>query len=119
MLVGASPLVGLHSVVALGAASALRLNRVGAFLGSNVSFGPIVVGLVWAEVRLGCAALGVAPLAGDDALALARSHLAAWWLGYALLGPLLASLSAALTWAAASAWQRRVSSASGRTSAPG
>lgn len=121
VLVGSSPLVGFHSAVALGGASALRLNRLGAFIGSNVSFGPMLVALAWVELRLGCAALGKAPLTGSDAVAIARDNVVAWWLGYAALGPLLACFAAAVTWAAATAWLRRarVSSASERTSAPG
>lgn len=119
-LIGGSPLVGLHAAVALAAATALRLNRLGALVGTNVSFGPLVAAIAWAEVRVGCAALGVTPLVGGDAVAFARDHVAAWWVGYALVGPALAGVVALVTWALASAWRRRaVSSASARTSAPG
>ncbi len=120
VLVGSSPLIGLHTAVALAASSALRLNRLGAFIGSNVSFGPLVAVIAWAEVRLGCGVLDVTPLASADRLTFARDHLAAWWLGYALIGPALAAVAAVAIWIGATAWRRRgLNSGSARTSAPG
>ena len=109
-LVGSSPLLGLHSFVALGAASALRLNRLAAFVGSNVSFGPLIALLAWAELTIGCRFLGVPPLRGTDTLAVARDNLVAWWLGYAIVGPIVAVAAAAVAGGAARAYAARRSS---------
>jgi uncharacterized protein (DUF2062 family) len=53
VLSGSTPLWGLHMWIALGLATVLRLNRLWAFLGSRVSFGPIYVWIVLSEIELG------------------------------------------------------------------
>lgn len=102
-LTGSSPLLGLHTVVALGGASLLRLNRLAAFVGTNVSFGPMMPLIAWAEYTVGSKLLGVSPPVSTDPLAAARGSLFAWWLGFAIVGPLIACVAGGTAWALARA----------------
>lgn len=102
-LVGSSPLIGLHAVVALGIATLARLNRVGAFVGSNVSVGPLMPLWIATEVGVGSQLLGrsvSAPseLRWDSAFTTAAS---AWWMGWLVVGPVLGFAAGGLTFALA------------------
>jgi uncharacterized protein (DUF2062 family) len=89
VLVGSSPLVGLHSVVVVALASILRLNRTLAFLGSGVSVGPLFALFAVAEVGLGSRLLGLpAPqFTEGHVVEAAKNAIGAWWTGFALVGP--------------------------------
>ncbi len=56
-----SPLLGIHWVLALGAAFAFRLNRVAVFLGTYVNNPWTLAPLYLAGTALGCAILGISP----------------------------------------------------------
>ena len=49
---GCSPFIGLHMWMALGLATALRLNRLWAFVGSRVSSSILVAWIAFSEVEL-------------------------------------------------------------------
>jgi uncharacterized protein (DUF2062 family) len=95
VFVGSSPLVGLHSVVVVALASALRLNRTIAFLGSGVSVGPLFALFAVGEVGVGARLLGQsAPrFAEGHVIEAAKGALGAWWVGFAVVGPATALLA--------------------------
>ena len=99
-LVGSSPLLGLHSVLAIGLSFAFRLNKVLCFVGSNVSFGPMLAILVAAEVAIGSVLLGRAapPLDREHVMEGARQGLLVWWLGWGVVGPALFAAGFFLGW---------------------
>jgi uncharacterized protein (DUF2062 family) len=107
-LVGTSPLLGLHLVVGAALATALRLNRALAVLGTNVSFGPILPLMVIGEVRLGSWLLGktLPPMTAENSVEIARGALGAWLVGFAAVGPAVASLVGLVVYALAS-WRDR------------
>ena len=69
-----SPLLGIHWALALGAAFALRLNRVAVLLGTYVNNPWTLAPLYLAGTALGCALLGVPP----DGLATIEWHRHGW-----------------------------------------
>lgn len=95
VLVGTSPLVGFHSFVAIGLASVTRLNRMLTFLGTNISFGPLLGLFITGELVLGSRLLGrPAPsLSLEHAAQEATSAVGSWWLGWAVIGPATALLA--------------------------
>ena len=107
--VGSSPLLGLHAVVALAIASLARLNRVAAFAGSNVTIGPLMPLVVAAEMFVGGKLSGQpSPATPSLGLGAALSTLGlSWWLGWLVVGTLLASILGTLTWVFARRRQRR------------
>jgi uncharacterized protein (DUF2062 family) len=90
--IGLSPAYGLHTVIVLGLVALFRLNPVAALLGSQISFGPLIVPLMAAEVMLGdLLRFGHrVPLpklaAGDLAHWLLLNALPSWMLGWLVLG---------------------------------
>ncbi len=48
-----TPFIGFHMWIALGLATALRLNRLWAFIGSRLSVGPVFAGIVFCEIESG------------------------------------------------------------------
>jgi uncharacterized protein (DUF2062 family) len=99
-LVGSSPLLGLHALVALALASLFRLNRVGAFVGSNVSLGPLLPLWAAAEIGLGAKLLGRASWSPDHLRwnTAFTAAAGAWWLGWLFVGPVLGAATGGLTW---------------------
>lgn len=99
-LVAPTPVLGLHTWMAVGLALLLRLNRLAAFAGSNLANPLTMAPLVWLDVQIGARLLGrpVPPWPGRERLWswLGELYLEAW-LGALVLGPLLAGL----TWIAA------------------
>lgn len=61
-----SPLLGIHWVLALGAAFVLRVNRVAVLLGTYVNNPWTLAPLYLAGTLLGCAMLGVSPTGLTD-----------------------------------------------------
>lgn len=108
-LIGSSPLVGLHAILALGVASVARLNRIAAFAGSNVSIGPLMPLLFAAELAVGSRILGVAGPAAWPTSPLAAFTVAArvLWLGWLVVGASVALLLGVVTFLAARARDRR------------
>jgi uncharacterized protein (DUF2062 family) len=81
--VGATPLIGLHGWIAVGLATAVRLNRLYAFLGSRVSSPVVLPFIVLAEIQLAhrarCGAF--IALTRADVLTHAKGMLLDWCLG--------------------------------------
>jgi uncharacterized protein (DUF2062 family) len=101
--IGCSPAYGLHTLMVLGAVALFRLNPVAALLGSQVSFGPIIVPIMIGEVMLGdLLRFGhVAPLPKLAAKELAQwllsNALVSWLIGWLVLGGLAAVVTGGLT----------------------
>jgi uncharacterized protein (DUF2062 family) len=89
---GMAPLPGLQTFLALGLATVFRCNRLAAFAGSNVSFGPLMAVIVTTELSLGSWLLRKPrpPLDTKHMWQMAGDVLGQCLLGYAILGPLVA-----------------------------
>jgi len=53
VFVGCSPLLGLQTVIALGLAFPLKLNRAAVLLGTQISFPPMTAVILFADAQLG------------------------------------------------------------------
>lgn len=115
VLIGCTPLLGLHLVISVPIATALKLNRALAALGTNVSFGPIMAVMVWAEIEIGARLLGrpLPPLSADNALEVARGALGAWWLGAGVVAPAVAGLVGLAVYALARRSERKAQGEAG------
>ncbi len=91
---GCTPFIGAHMWIALGLATALRLNRLWAFLGSRVPSNVLLVGITFVEIELAhrLRAGAWAPLAWREALDHATAFVGDWFLGAALVGPALGAV---------------------------
>lgn len=98
ILVGMSPLWGLHTITVLFLAYLLRLNKVIAFACSNVSIPPMIPLIIYAGLVVGAFVLGTPltlPPRDGDAMAYwlyAKNHLAQYLVGSTLLAGLTAIL---------------------------
>jgi len=108
VLVACTPLVGAHMWIALALATALRLNRLWAVVGSRASFTPIFVWIAFSEIESGhrLRTGAWAPLRPRDALAHGRELLADWALGTAVVGAAMAVCAGLAAFAVARRWQR-------------
>lgn len=106
---GCTPALGFHGLVAIGAASLLRLNRLWAWIGSRVSNFLILPFIVLAEVQLAhrIRAGAWVQISSDDVLDKAGSLLWDWVLGCLIVGPLIAALTGSLAYAVV-AFKRRL-----------
>lgn len=101
--IGCSPAYGLHTLMVLGAVALFRLNPVATLIGSQVSFGPIIVPIMAGEVMLGDLLRHghVVPLpklgAKDLAHWLLSNALLSWLIGWLVIGTLAGVLTGALT----------------------
>ena len=102
---GCTPFLGLHMWIALALATAFRLNRLWAFVGSRVSLTPLFAVIAFCELETAHRVRkGVwAPLSPHDAIEHGREFLGDWLLGTFLVG---ATLAAALGFAACMAAHR-------------
>ncbi len=96
-LVAPTPVLGLHTWMAVGLALLLRVNRLAAFAGSNLANPVTMAPLVWADIEIGARLLGRDapdwPGRGEVWSRLGRLYVEAW-VGSLALGLALA----ALTW---------------------
>ena len=99
-MVGATPLLGLHTWVSVSLATLFRLPPLTVILGSNLSNPLTFVPLTLAEIRVGQWLLGmpaeVLP-AELSAGALGR-YVGAAWMGYLVIGPGMALVTFAAVW---------------------
>jgi uncharacterized protein (DUF2062 family) len=109
---GCSPFIGLHMWIALAFATALRLNRLWAFVGSRVSSSVVLAWIAFSEIELAHRLrTGTWMALTPDQL---RVHvldqgwklLGDWLLGWGIVGPTLAALLGACAFAAAHRWER-------------
>jgi uncharacterized protein (DUF2062 family) len=101
--IGFSPAYGFHTLMVLGAVAIFRLNPVATLLGSQVSFGPIIVpvmiGEVWVGDRLRYGHVVPVPKlsVGELARWLWSHALPSWMLGWLVLGTLAGVVTGLLT----------------------
>ena len=109
-LVAPTPVLGLHTWMAIGLAFVFRVNRLAAFLGSNIANPLTMAPIVWLDVTIGSAGLGRdgppwQPRELDWELV--RRVWTDAWVGAAVLGPALMAVSYVLTrWLVARARSR-------------
>jgi hypothetical protein len=105
---GCSPFYGLHMFMALGLATALKLNRLWAFLGSRISTSLLVGWLVFSEIQLAHRLRTGAWMAlkPEDVLAHGWQLFGDWLFGAVLVGGVLAAIFGGLTYALARRWRR-------------
>lgn len=101
--VGTSPAFGVHGWLALAMATALKKNRVFAFVGSRVSFFLLLPWIVISEIEVGSwlRTGRTLPLERDRIVAEATRYLGDLCLGWLVLGPIYALVLggvAALVW---------------------
>jgi uncharacterized protein (DUF2062 family) len=101
--IGCSPAYGFHTLMVLGAVALFRLNPVAAILGSQVSFGPIIVPIMIAEVWVGdwvrFGHVVALPKLGAAELAkwLLGNALVSWLIGWGVIGGVAAVVTGLLT----------------------
>jgi uncharacterized protein (DUF2062 family) len=101
--IGLSPAYGFHTVIVLGLVALFRLNPVAALLGSQISFGPLIVPLMAGEVMIGdllrFGHVVQLPKLGAGALArwLLSNALPSWMLGWVVMGGAAAILTGLAT----------------------
>ncbi len=99
VLVGCSPLYGLHSLIGVGLAALLRLNQVALFVGTQVSIAPLAPFVAFAAIQLGALvltgqppALSATSLSATDLPRLLGTFGLYWAVGGLLIGLALGSL---------------------------
>jgi uncharacterized protein (DUF2062 family) len=101
--IGCSPAYGFHTLMVIGAVALFRLNPVATLLGSQVSFGPIIVPIMIAEVWVGdllrFGHIVPLPKLGGAELAkwLLSNALVSWLIGWVVIGGLAAVVTGLLT----------------------
>lgn len=105
---GCTPFVGFHMWIALALATLFRLNRLWSFLGSRISFSPLLAGIAFCEIesahRLRTGSW--APLALGDAVEHGRELLDDWLLGTGIVGVACAVTMGVAAYFAAYLWRR-------------
>lgn len=105
---GCTPFVGLHMWIALALATLFRLNRLWSFLGSRISFTPLLAAIAFCEIesahRLRTGSW--VPLAPHEALNHGRELLSDWLLGTGIVGAAFASVVGVAAYFAACLWRR-------------
>ena len=104
---GCTPFIGFHMWIALGLATALRLNRLWAFLGSRISTNVLFAWIAFSEIQLAHRLRTGAwmPLEPANVLDHAWQLFGDWLLGALLVGPALAALLGVLVYGMACRWQ--------------
>ncbi|MHB8080238.1 MAG: DUF2062 domain-containing protein [Candidatus Krumholzibacteriia bacterium] len=119
VLVAPTPVLGLHTWMAIGLAFLLRVNRLAAFIGSNLANPLTMAPLVWLDIELGARLLGrPAPVwPGRSAVwaRLGQLYLEAW-VGALVLGVAGAAVTYVLARLLLPGWRRRAQSATDASS---
>ncbi|HEY3358504.1 MAG TPA: DUF2062 domain-containing protein, partial [Polyangia bacterium] len=99
VFIACTPLYGLQTLLALGAAWLLRLNRVATLTAAQITMPPLAPLFIFGAVQIGAwllhgrfLVIGLADFRGPGAVALGRSLLGAWVLGGVVLGAALGAL---------------------------
>jgi uncharacterized protein (DUF2062 family) len=111
---GCTP-AGLHAAVALGLATALRLNRLWAFLASRVSVFPVYLAIAFCEIEAGhfLRTGAWSRLGASEAFARRHELAADWAIGTLLVGMMLATVVGLVAYACARLWRRSPADAPG------
>lgn len=103
LIVGVTPLWGLHLWIVLGVGLALRLDVPLAYLAANISIPPLLPFITAAEIEIG-ALLRTGAFLGLTRAEIGARGVAAFlkdlWIGTAVLGPALATVFGGVTYAA-------------------
>jgi uncharacterized protein (DUF2062 family) len=106
---GCTPFLGFHMWIALALATFFRLNRLWAFVGSRISFAPLLALITFCELesahRLRTGAW--AALSPHDALEHGKELVADWLIGTLLVGGVLAAALGLAASVAARRWGTR------------
>jgi uncharacterized protein (DUF2062 family) len=104
---GCTPFIGLHMWLALGLTTALRLNRLWAFLGSRISSNVILAWLAFSEIELAHRARTGEwmPMKPEDVLVHGWQLFGDWLFGSLFVGAVLATLLGLLTYGLARRWR--------------
>ena len=104
---GCTPFGG-HAVVALGLATAFRLNRLWAFLASRTAIFPVYLAIAFAEIQAGHLVRAGARLQLSPAEAFARRYELAtdWIIGTLLVGSALGMIAGLIAYACARCWHK-------------
>jgi uncharacterized protein (DUF2062 family) len=100
---------GVHTVVALGLATLLRLNRLWALLASRASFLPVYLLVAFCEIEVGHRLRTGQPthLSAADTFAHRYEFITDWAVGTLLVGCALAAAAGLVSYVCARVWARR------------
>ena len=95
VLVGSTPILGVHTWFAAGAGALLPVPRFSVLVGKHISNPLTLFPLVWIEIRIGQYLLGRPGgfSEGGLSLAAAGTYWLEAWVGFLLVGPVLAILA--------------------------
>jgi uncharacterized protein len=100
VFIACSPLYGLQTLLIAICCWLFRLNFAVAFFGAQISLPPTYTLVVAAELLVGSLILGKSMDAnGDSWMELAQQHTLSWFVGFLLVGTVLAALSGVAWWA--------------------
>jgi len=104
---GCTPFIGFHMWLALGLATALKLNRLWAFLGSRISTSVLFAWLAFSEIELAhrLRTGEWMPLTPADVLVHGWQLFGDWLSGAVVVGAVLGALLGSLTYRLALRWQ--------------
>jgi uncharacterized protein (DUF2062 family) len=104
---GCTPFLGLHMWIALALATAFRLNRLWAFLGSRISTNVLFAWIAFSEIELSHRARTGSwmPLRPEDILDHGWQLFGDWLFGSAFVGAALAALLGSLVYVLARRWR--------------
>jgi uncharacterized protein (DUF2062 family) len=105
---GCSPFIGLHMWLAIGLATAFKLNRLWAFLGSRVSVSVLLAWIAFSEVELAyrLRAGEWMPLKPDDVLVHGWQLFGDWLVGSLIVGGVLGASFGLVAYGLARRWRR-------------
>jgi len=97
VLIGATPIIGVHTWLAAGAGALLPVPRFSVLVGKHISNPLTLFPLVWIEIRTGQFLLGRPGGFSEGGLSLstAGTYWLEAWVGFLLVGPILALLTTA------------------------
>jgi len=104
---GCTPFIGLHMWMALGLATALRLNRLWAFLGSRISTNVVLAWIAFSEIELAHRARTGEwmPMAPADVLVHGWQLFGDWLFGAAFVGLVLGAVLGLVAYGLARRWR--------------
>ena len=97
VLVGTTPILGVHTWLAAGAGALLPVPRFSLLVGKHISNPLTLLPLIWIEIRIGQFLLGRPGGFSEGGLTLAAmgTYLLEAWIGFLVVGPILALLTTA------------------------
>lgn len=95
VLIGATPILGVHTWLAAGAGALLPVPRFSVLVGSNISNPLTLIPMTWLEIRIGQILLGRPGGFSEGGITLSAlgTYWLEAWIGFLLVGPGLALLT--------------------------